>query len=157
MAKKIKIAIDSGHGSNTSGKRHPDGYREHYSNTYTAFYLDQILRKNGFETLKVSWDDADVKDDADVALSTRQAQIKAANCDAVISIHANAHGSGSAYTSANGIETFYHSSNAYIKDSKKLAEAVQNQLIKGTKQTNRGVKRAALAMCNCRAINDCNY
>lgn len=31
MSKKM-IAIDAGHGSNTAGKRTPDGYREHWIN-----------------------------------------------------------------------------------------------------------------------------
>ena len=147
-----KVAIDAGHGSNTAGKRHPDDYREHYSNTYMAFYLEQILSKNGIQTLKVSWNDGIVTDDADVALSTRQVQIKNWGADISISIHANASGDGKTYNSANGIETFYHSTTSYAKDSKELAQKVHNQLIKGTKQTNRGVKASALAMCNCVAM-----
>ena len=147
-----KIAIDSGHGSETSGKRHPDGYREHYSNTYIAYYLDQILRKNGLDTFKVSWNDNIVTDDQDIALGTRQSQVKAADCILLVSIHANAFGNGITYNSANGIETYYHSSDSYAKDSKKLANCVHEQLIKGTPQTNRKVKRANFAMCNCSAM-----
>lgn len=149
---KYKIAIDAGHGSNTPGKRHPDGYREHYSNTYIAYYLDQILRNNGIETFKVSWNDNNVKDDQDIPLGTRQAQIKAAGCTISVSIHANAFGNGVTYNTAKGIETYYHASNSYAKDSKRLAEYVHARLIKGTPQTNRGIKRADFAMCNCSAM-----
>ena len=148
----IKVAIDAGHGSNTAGKRHPDGFREHYSNVYMAYYLDQILTKNGFETLKVSWDDADAKDDSDIALATRQAQVKAFGAKLCVSIHANAHGNGSEYTTAKGVETLYHSNTAYVGDSVKLAQCIQNQLIKNTAQTNRGIKPQNLAMCNCKAM-----
>lgn len=150
--KKYKIAIDSGHGSNTAGKRHPDDYREHYSNTYMAFYLEQILSKNGMETLKTSWDDAIVTDDSDVALSTRQKQIKNFGADISVSIHANAYGDGKSYNSANGVETLYHSNSSYAADSKNLAQKIQAQLIHGTKQSNRGVKTSNLAMCNCKTM-----
>lgn len=147
-----KVAIDAGHGSNTAGKRHPDDYREHYSDAYIAFYLEQILSKNGIQTLKTSWNDSIVTDDADVALSTRQAQIKSFGADISVSIHANAYGDGKSYNSANGIETLYHSTPAYAGDSKKLAQLIQAQLIKGTRQTNRGVKTSNLAMCNCKTM-----
>lgn len=151
-SKKFKVAIDAGHGSETAGKRHPDGYREHYSNVYISYYIDQILTKNGIETLKVSWDDSNAKDDTDVALSTRQKQVKAFGADILISTHANAYGSGSEYNSVEGVETLYHNSDSNAGDSKRLAECIQNELIKGTSQKNRGVKRQALAMCNCTAM-----
>ena len=147
-----KVAIDAGHGSNTAGKRHPDGYREHYSNAYMAFYLEQILSKNGIETLKTSWDDAIVTDDSDVVLSTRQKQIKSFGADISVSIHANAYGDGKSYNSANGVETLYHSNSSYAADSKSLAQKIQTQLIKGTKQANRGIKTSNLAMCNCKTM-----
>ena len=148
-----RVAIDAGHGSNTTGKRHPDGYREHWSNVYISYYLHQILNANGIDTLKVSWDDDNAEDDTDVALATRQAQIKAWNADISISIHANAHGDGKSYTTGQGIETFYHST-ASLRgtDSAKLASCIQTQLIKGTAQKNRGVKTANFAMCNCNAM-----
>ena len=148
----IKIAIDAGHGSDTAGKRHPDGYREHWSDTYMAFYLNQILVKNGFETFKTSWDDDNPTDDEDVALSTRQSQILAFGADISVSIHANAHGDGTEYTSASGISTHYHSNTGKVGDSVALATALQNQLIKNTTQNNRGIVAQDLAMCNCVAM-----
>lgn len=148
----IKVAIDAGHGSDTAGKRHPDGYREHYSNVYISYYLDQILRKNNIETLKVSWDDENAHDDTDVALTTRQAQIKAWGAEITISVHANAHGDGKSYTTGQGIETLYHITDSKAGDSLKLATCIQEQIIKGTVQKNRGVKRMALSMCNCPAM-----
>lgn len=150
--RKYKVAVDAGHGSETAGKRHPDGYREHYSNTYMAFYLTQILEKNNIDIFKVSWDDENAKDDTDVALATRQSQIKAWGADISVSIHANAYGDGKSYNSGQGVETFYSSVATKAGDSKKLATAIQTELIKGTKQTNRGVKTSNLAMCNCTAL-----
>ena len=146
---RIKVAIDAGHGSNTPGKRHPDGYKEHFSNVKIAYYLDQILRKNNIDTFKVSWDDNNADNDQDIPLVTRQNMIKNAKCNYLISIHANAHGTGTIYTAAEGIETFYHSDKTLAKSSSKdLAEAVHKYLIKGTAQKNRGVKTAEFAMCN---------
>lgn len=147
-----KVAIDAGHGSNTNGKRTPSGYREHYFNTMVSYYLEKILTKNGIEVYKSSWNDSNYNDDTDIPLGTRQKNIKNAKCDISVSIHANAHGNGSTYTAANGIETYYHSNNSLSGDSAKLANAVHGEIIKGTKQTNRGVKRSAFAMVNCNAM-----
>ena len=148
----IKVAIDAGHGSDTAGKRHPDGYREHWSDTYMAFYLNQILVKNGFETFKTSWDDDNPTDDEDVALATRQAQIKAFGADISVSIHANAYGDGASYNSAEGVSTHYHSNTSRVGDSVALATCIQNELIKNTTQKNRGIVAQELAMCNCVAM-----
>lgn len=147
-----KIAIDAGHGSNTSGKRTPDGYREHWINVKCANYADIALRRCGFQTLKVAWNDTNATDDTDVALGTRQKQVKAAKCDASISIHGNASGNGKVFNNAKGIETFIHSNPSNVADSLRLAKNVQGYLIQGTPQTNRGVKTSALAMCNCNAM-----
>lgn len=152
MAKKIKIAVDAGHGSNTAGKRTPDGYREHWINVKCAYYCRKALIRSGFSVLKVGWDDADAKDDSDVSLTTRQKQIKNAKCDASVSFHANAHGNGKKYTSANGAETLIHVNNSKDGDSAAFAKCIQKRLVKGTTQSNRGVKEQELAMCNCIAM-----
>lgn len=148
-----KVAIDAGHGSNTAGKRCPDGYREHYINVDVANYLDMALKRCGLETLRVAWDDTNAMDDTDISLTNRQKQIKNAKCDISVSCHANAHGSGATYTTAQGIETLIHNNTSKVGDSKNLANKVQNYLVKGTIQKNRGVKTQSLSMCNCLAMN----
>lgn len=150
MAKKIRVAIDAGHGSNTAGKRTPSGYREHYINVMSAYYCEQYLEDRGVECVRIAWDDTNAKDDADVALSTRQKQIKAADCDASASFHANAF--KAIWNSANGVETLIHITASRRGDSERLAKLVQAELVKGTKQTDRGVKKQSLAMCNCTAM-----
>ena len=152
MGKKYKVAIDAGHGSNTAGKRSPDGYKEHWINVMCANYLNIALKRCGIETVKIAWDDTNSTDDSDVPLSTRQRTVKQEKCDISVSIHANAHGNGIEFTSGEGIETFIYSSTSYAKDSKRLANLVQSYLIQGTKQKNRGVKTNKLAMCNCVAM-----
>ena len=150
--KKYRIANDAGHGSNTAGKRTVDGYREHWINVKCANYFYIAMTRCGFEVINIAWDDTNATDDADVALGTRQAQIKAAECDASFSWHANAHGNGAEWTDANGIETFMHSYASKVGDSKNLATTVQKYMIKGTNQTNRGVKTGNFAMCNCESM-----
>ena len=145
-----KIAIDAGHYSNCPGKRTPDNYQEHIINVKTAYYCEQYLKSKGIETVRIGWDDTNSTDDADVSLSTRQKQIKNAKCDYSVSCHANAYGSG--WNSANGVETLISNVASYQKDSLKFAQCIQNRLIQGTKQTNRGVKKQSLAMCNCKAM-----
>ena len=131
----IKIALDDGHGDNgvTPGKRTPkfsDGsfMYENAFNKAVVKYLDAHLRRCGFQTILVA------PTDADTPLATRVNTANQAKVDAYISVHANA-ASGS-WGSPEGVETFVGAS----LFSKKLANNVHNQLIKGTSQKNRGVK-----------------
>lgn len=146
---KFKVAVDAGHGSDSPGKRSPEGYREHYINVKCANYFDIAMKRCGIDTLKVAWDDTNAKDDTDVPLTTRQAQIKNAKCDISISFHANAAGNGKSYNDSQGVETLIHNNASYVGDSRNLANKVQSYLAKGTTQKNRGVKTQGLAMCNC--------
>lgn len=145
---KYKVAIDAGHGSNTAGKRTPDGYREHWINVACASFCEQALQRSGIDTVRVAWDDTNAKDDEDVSLSQRQKIVKANKCDISVSFHANAYGNG--WNDAQGVETLI--SLTSYGDSLNLANKVQSYLIQGTKQKNRGVKKQRLAMCNCGAM-----
>lgn len=147
-----KVAIDAGHGSNTAGKRTVDGYREHWINVKCAYYCEQYLKARGIDTVRIAWNDTNATDDIDVALSTRQKQVKNANCDVSISFHANACGDGKTWNSGNGCETLISNDKAKQKDSLRMAQCVNNQMKQGTKQTDRGVKTQALSLCNCIAM-----
>lgn len=140
-----KVAIDAGHGSNTAGKRTPDGYREHWINVASASFCETALKRCGVSTMRVAWDDTNAKDDEDMELSTRQKLIKLNKCAISVSFHANAYGAG--WNDAQGVETLI--SNKAPADSLTLAQKVQSYLVKGTPQKNRGVKTQSLAMCNC--------
>ena len=140
------IAVDAGHGSNTSGKRTPDGYREHWINVRCAYFFEIALKRCGFSTLRIGWDDANAKDDSDVSILNRQNQIRKAGCDASVSWHANAY--GSTWNSASGVETLIHSTESKRQDSNALAKYVQAELATGTEQKNRGVKTGNFGMCN---------
>ena len=163
------IAIDAGHGANTAGKRtapfvkatdiNHDGsidvkkgnqYKEHYANVGIATLLHLELEKRGYKVVKVGWNDSKASDDEDVSLTDRQKKIKAAKCDISISIHFNAFGDGKSFNSASGTGVYIH--NTYSGDSKALADQVLKQLLKGSKQVNRGITGQALALCNCKAM-----
>lgn len=146
------IAVDAGHGSNTAGKRTPDGYREHWINVRTASYFTKAMNRCNANTVKIAWDDGDAKDDDDIKLVARQKLVRDSKATISVSFHANAHGSGSEWTTGQGVETLIHTDNLKANDSLKLANLVQAELIKGTEQKNRGVKRMELAMCNCVAM-----
>lgn len=171
----MKVAIIAGHSSNTAGKRTPpffnpvdvdgDGsydiqageqYREHYANVGVAVKFDEALRRCGFETVKIGWDDADATNDTlnddSKGLAQRQAMVKAAECDESFAFHFNAVGNGASFNSATGICTYIHSNPARVGDSKALAALVQAQLIKGTAQVNRGVHADGFAEVNCAAM-----
>lgn len=128
------IGIDNGHGKNTPGKRTPDdSMREWEFNYATAKYLEEELEFNDFKTLMVS----DTSEDT--PLRTRANKANQANVDIFVSIHANAN-TGS-WGEANGVETF-----AFKAGTKgdKLAQFVQEELIKATGLRNRGVKYSNL-------------
>lgn len=155
----IVIAVDCGHGAFTAGKRTPpmpydidfdgDGVidvkkgssiREHQGNVGVGKYLVEELERCGFTVVKSAFGDTDI------SLSSRQSIIKSNQSDYSISIHFNAAGDGKTFNSAKGVEVLYHSS--YPGDSKKMAQSVLKEMVKGTSQVNRGVKQQALALCN---------
>lgn len=161
---KIKIAIDAGHGSDTAGKRtckltkdigqfkKGQQIHEHWINALICVRLASELKKLGYDIVKSAWDDDVVTDDVDLALGTRQANIKRANCLVSVSIHLNASGDGIKWDSGQGTEVLIHNNTSKAGDSSNLAKLVLTQLIKGAAQKNRGVKTQELAMCNCSAL-----
>lgn len=167
---KIKILLDCGHGSNTAGKRTApftkdvdidgDGkidvkkgeqYREHFANVMVGAFLEEELKRcKAFKIFKSGWNDEDASDDADTSLSSRQKIAKDNNIDYTVSIHFNAYGDGKTFNSAQGVGIYIH--NTYPNDSKRFAEKVLSHLVKGTKQTNRGITAQGLAMCNTKTM-----
>lgn len=171
----MKIAIIAGHATDTAGKRTPaftknvdidgDGvfdilkgtqFKEHYANVGVCVELDAALKRCGFETVRVGWDDEDPTNDTlmddSAGLAKRQALVKASGADTSISVHFNAFGDGVTFNSADGICTFIHSTPAKAGDSATLAKLVQAELALGTKQRDRGVLTGAFAEINCQAM-----
>ncbi|NJJ38535.1 N-acetylmuramoyl-L-alanine amidase family protein [Paenibacillus apii] len=143
---KILIAVDDGHGMYTAGKRTPlfeDGtyMKENEFNRAVVDKLIVHLKRNCFDVLHVSAGDTDVplKTRTDLANNTIPNGF-GRPADAMVSVHANA--LGSAWNSkAKGIEIFYRSG---YKAGKKLAQDIQEYLVKGTPLINRGLKTSNL-------------
>lgn len=166
------VAIDAGHCAQTQGKRSApftqsirhankdfvvnvekgEQYREHYANVGVAYYLNYFLSANGFKCVKAAWDDKNGRDDEqELSLSGRHAVIRQGKADISISCHFNAFGTGESFNSAEGIEVFVWNADEPNKsrDSKRLANLVQSQIVSVGKQKNRGVKESHFALVDC--------
>lgn len=108
-----KIAIDIGHGTNTSGKGVTVGgtfYREHTFNSAVGVELERLLKLNGFSTMLHQKPNS-----GEVYLNNRIKYYNQQNVDLVWSIHADANRD----KRSKGRYGFYwHTS----KESKRLAE-----------------------------------
>lgn len=143
---KILIATDDGHGMETAGKRtplFPDGtyMKENEFNRAVIDKLNVHLKRNNFDVLHVSAGDTDVplKTRTDLANNTIPNGF-GRPADAFVSVHANA--AGSTWNSkVKGIEIYYR---AGSNEGKKLAQDVQEYLVKGTPLINRGLKTSNL-------------
>ena len=135
MIEKI-IALDDPHGWDTAGKRtpkFPDGtfMKENEFGSATIHKLAVNLLHKGFTVFYTA------PTVSDVPLKERVKTANVKGADILVSLHANAVGSGSEFSSASGVETFCYK---FGGKGEKLARAVHAQLIKGTKQKDRGVK-----------------
>lgn len=136
------IAVDSGHGMETAGKRTPalpeqwgDKKKgaiihEKEFNKPTAEHLIAALERCGFKTLNVS------PGTTDVNLKDRYIAANDAKADAFISKHYNAY--KGVWGSANGIETIV--SQYANSRTTELARYVQAELVNTHNRTDRGVK-----------------
>jgi N-acetylmuramoyl-L-alanine amidase len=128
------IALDSGHSTITAGKRTPDGIREIEFNYPTKRYIMQELTR-----LKIPYVDCSPDKNIDYSLTSRANTANNAKAAIFVSIHYNAYGDGKTYNNVKGIETFHFPAST---GGKLLATHVHNELIKDTKQVDRGVKEA---------------
>lgn len=99
----MKVLIDNGHGSNTPGKRSPDGRLLEYA--YTREIAERLvneLRKRGIDAERI------VREEIDVPLAERCERVNEykASEAILVSIHCNAAGNGSDWMSARGWEAW---------------------------------------------------
>lgn len=125
-----KIIVDAGHGGKDTGAIGPTGLREKDVNLATALLLKAELEKKGaIVTLTRSTD-------IFLELSERTAIANSSHYDAFISIHAD-----SLSTTSRGTTTYYNTTvNFNGPKSKKLADAIQKNIISSMGTYDRGVK-----------------
>lgn len=124
------VVIDPGHGGADLGAADSYVYEKHI-NLDVARRLERSLKEAGFKTIMTR-----TKDEF-IALSERSSIANRARNAIFVSVHFNS----SYRTAALGIETFFRSA-----ESQKLAGAIQKELIKNTKATDRGVKTGNFAV-----------
>lgn len=99
----MKILIDNGHGSNTKGKRSPDGRLMEYAYTreIAELVVSELLKK-GIDAERI------VREEVDVPLQERCRRVNQykANEAILVSIHCNAAGSGAEWMAARGWEAW---------------------------------------------------
>lgn len=135
----LKISLSAGHGFDTPGKRTPDGMREWYFNSVVVKYMMAMLAEYDAVAVLRLDDPSGVKD---IPLKERSDRSISWGAHVHIDIHANAYGNG--WNDANGIETYVLSKKE--SESDKLANVVQENLIKYTGLRSRGVKEGNLHM-----------
>lgn len=129
------IAIDPGHAKSTAGKRSPDGSLLEYEfNRAVAKRLKYHLDRHGFTTFYTTYDET-----ADLSLTGRCNLANSKGADLFISIHANAHGNGSEWTTGNGWEIYCYKIGT---TAEKLAKKIQAESIPFLGIKDRGVKVA---------------
>lgn len=99
----MKVLIDNGHGSNTKGKRSPDGRLMEYAYTreIAELVVSELLKK-GIDVERI------VREEVDVPLQERCRRVNQykASEAILVSIHCNAAGSGADWMSARGWEAW---------------------------------------------------
>lgn len=103
----MKVLIDNGHGSNTPGKKSPDGKLMEYAYTREiASLVYHGLRHEGIEAELL------VKEEVDVPLKERVRRVNEECAELgrsnviLVSIHCNAAGNGDTWMSASGWEVY---------------------------------------------------
>ncbi|WP_419741659.1 SH3 domain-containing protein [Paraclostridium dentum] len=127
-----KVFVDPGHGGEDSGAVGHGNYEDEL-NLQVANKVRQKLESKGIE-VKMSR-----TSDEFISLGDRAKMANSYAPDVFVSIHQNSADA----TSANGIETYYHTNKS---DHKPYAQDVQTKAIGETNARNRGVKSANFAV-----------
>ena len=131
--KRYVICLDPGHGGSDSGAVGPTGVQEKIVALLVAIEVWRQLIRAGYEVFMTR--DSDI----DVSLGQRVQMANDIESDLFLSIHCNA------YTdrTANGTETYHFPGS---EAGKKLAGAIQFDLVAQLKRRDRGVRNANFAV-----------
>lgn len=128
------VALDVGHGLNTSGKETPTKIKEWTLNDAVRDKTVEMLRDYNVDFIFPDNNEG-VKDEP---LYTRRAMYVNADVDAAVSIHHNAN--TSKWNSATGVEVF--TDRSYTAADERLAKCIYPRLVEYTGLRGRGIKRA---------------
>ncbi len=126
------VALDPGHGGKDPGARGVTGVLEKNVNLSIGLSVDRLLRDAGLRTLLTR------DDDSYPTLQERTDLANQAGADVFVSIHNNASGD----PLSEGTETFYWGTSAdnYSIEGKRLAQAIQRNLIATLDSVDRGAR-----------------
>jgi N-acetylmuramoyl-L-alanine amidase len=129
----VKIAIDAGHGLNTSGKRTPDNEREwSFNNKVALACIAELNTYQNVQTLRL--DDPTGK--TDVPLKTRTDKANSWNADALVSCHPNAY--LGRWGNHGGVETITQTVSQ--KASLDIAKEIHPRVVSAMGLADRGLK-----------------
>lgn len=135
----VKIALDTGHGINTAGKRTPDNEREwSFNNKVLLACVDELNKYNNVQILRLG----DPTGRTDTPLVARTNQANRFKADVLVSIHHNA--LKTVWGSHGGVETFVHPTGS--RASYDVANIINPRIVKAMGLRNRGVKQSNLHM-----------
>lgn len=131
------VVIDAGHGGSDRGAVGPSGVTEKSVTLAVALKTEKLLTESGAKVVMTRKTDIDVASPQASDAQELQARVNKTppTADIFISIHCNAFTN----PNTNGMETFYFSGSP---ESRKLAELLNEELLKYGGRFNRGVKTA---------------
>lgn len=131
------VVIDAGHGGSDRGAVGPHGVTEKSVTLAVALKTEKLLTDAGAKVVMTRKTDVDVASPNASDAQELQARVNKAprNADIFISIHCNAFTN----PNTNGMETFYYSGSV---QGRRLAELLNEELLKYGGRNNRGVKSA---------------
>lgn len=155
------VSLDSGHASNTPGKKSPDGWREWKFNDDMQKRIKPRLEAHG---IRVHLTNPNPSTVADISLSARansaNAWFKSNKCTSsnalLVSLHANAAGNAGQWLNARGVETHRHPS-AYsqsINAATKIRDAIFNDVYN---LVDKGFKKRSVFATNLGVLRNSNY
>ena len=125
---QLTVVIDPGHGGRDPGAVGIGGLREKDINTTVSRRVQASLNARGINAVLTR------SDDRELDLQPRVNIAERANADIFVSIHSNA--ISLSRPDVNGLETYYYSSGF------RLAQTIQNNILRRTDLRDRGVRRA---------------
>ncbi|MGN0435676.1 MAG: N-acetylmuramoyl-L-alanine amidase CwlD [Wujia sp.] len=130
----LVVVIDAGHGGNDPGKIGCGGEKEKDINLQIALKLKDELQQRGVTVIMTRESDQDLATSGATNrkrsdMENRVALANDSSADYLVSIHQNSYSS----SQVKGAQTFYYGTSA---DSRKLAEAIQKNLIEQVDTSN---------------------